>query len=455
MPTLACSHQEPDQPRRVCLHLLARDRKWQERYYRRFTGVGLEYDLVCATCREHPEALESQLRLVCAECFQDMSTKLFGGFIGSPQVAERPTSLAFAHEIRSLSEPFPFRVLDIQPVDGFSASAWVALTEAGGLAWIDLDQGTVTWLARSPTDRVNLKRAVALHLSPDGEMAALVNTYGEHGVVIDLKTGKVTLHLERDTYHENISVFPLAFFVIDGRLLLAHGTAWNRLDISDPRTGKLLTSRISPPYVSGKQKAEHYLDYFHCGLSVSPSQEWIVDNGWVWHPVGEIVTWNLRRWLQENVWESEDGPSRKELCWRDYFWDGPLCWIDGQTLAVWGYGDDDAELIPAVRLFDVASGQELRWFPGPFGGSRGDWVPISEDGEQMEWRAEMLGRLAFDTYLFSFSQEYGTSVWDAQTGERLLFDAALRPLRYHRGAHQFLTILPDGAFQISRLVGQA
>jgi hypothetical protein len=306
------------------------------------------------------------------------------------------------------------------------------------------------WLAQLPSGSVDLKKAVALHVSADGEMAAVVNTYGQHGVVLDLTTGEATMRLERDSYHEGISAFPVAFCVINGRLLLAHGTAWNRLDVSDPRTGELLTRRDSPPYVRGPQKAAHYLDYFHCGLSVSPSQEWIVDNGWCWHPIGEVVAWNLRRWVQENVWESEDGPSRKLLCWRQYFWDGPLCWIDGQTLAVWGYGDDDATLIPAVRIFDVASGEELRWFAGPMGGS----IIVAGKGEG-QGASESLAALAFDRYLFSFSQDYGTSVWDVEAGEQLLSDATLRPLRYHRGAKQFLTRLSDGTFKMSWLVGHA
>ncbi len=94
---------------------------------------------------------------------------------------------------------------------------------------------------------------------------------------------------------------------------------------------------------------------------------------------------------------------------------------------MWGYGQDDEWLIPAAWLFDVASGEEVRWFAGP------------------------TGTLVFDTYLFSLSEQSGTAVWDATTGERPLLDPALRPTRYHHGAKQFLTLLPDGSFQLSRL----
>ena len=79
-------------------------------------------------------------------------------------------------------------------------------------------------------------------------------------------------------------------------------------------------------------------------------------------------------------------------------------------------------------LFDAESGRQVRWFAGP------------------------VGSLVFDRYLFSFSADAGTSVWDIATGERLLHDAAFCPTAYHPGAGQFVTILPGGGFRLSRLV---
>ncbi|MES4792931.1 MAG: hypothetical protein C4321_08035 [Chloroflexota bacterium] len=225
------------------------------------------------------------------------------------------------------------------------------------------------------------------------------------------------------------SNFSCTFFQHNGRLLLAHGTDRNRLDISDPQTGSLLTERGPTSYRRGEERPAHYLDYFHCGLTVSPDNEWIADNGWVWHPFGTITAWSLRGWVTENVWESEDGPTKKALCWRDYYWDGPLCWINSRTLAVWGQGTDEENLFAAVRLFDVVSGEELGWFPGP------------------------VGELVFDEYLFSCAPEHGTSVWDVATGERLLHTPEFCPTTYHPGAREFLTWRPDGTLLLSRLEG--
>ena len=80
---------------------------------------------------------------------------------------------------------------------------------------------------------------------------------------------------------------------------------------------------------------EHDLDYFHATLLPSPDGKWIADNGWAWQPVGIVRAWSIERWLNENVWESEDGPTAKNLCGQDN-WDQPMCWINNRTLAAWG-----------------------------------------------------------------------------------------------------------------------
>lgn len=272
--------------------------------------------------------------------------------------------------------------------------------------------------------------ACILQVSPNGDLVAVANRYGEKGVVLDLATGRPSMKLLRDNGHEDVSCFPLSFIELDGRLLLIHGTAWNRLDVSDARTGTLLTEREPTSYAQGEPRPQHYLDYFHCQLVVSPGQQYIVDNGWVWHPLGVVVTWSLPVWLRKNVWESEDGESKRDLCSRGYFWDGPLCWIDDLHVAVWGYGQDDDRLIPAVCIFDVRTGKQDSWFPGP------------------------KGSLAFDRYLFSFDEKEGLSVWDVETGERLLSQSSLCPAGYHAGAKSFLSILKNGKVQISRLAGE-
>jgi hypothetical protein len=423
MSALDCRHDGPAVGL-VCRHLLDGG---PGNHFRHFTGKGLEYHLVCPQCRP-PES--GNLRTLCPTCLRQLEAEVdWSGIDGRPETRERPSSLSFRHETVRLTEPVPAPILDIQPLARLDRNLWVALTGAGELLQLDLDQGSAATVCRLPPSDLNLSQKVSLLLSGNGRFAALTNPRGRHGVVIDLLEGRATMLLDRDDYHNEHCTFPVAFFEEGSRTLLIHGTDWNRLDISDPLSGELLTTRSPTSYNRGEQRPEHYLDYFHCRLCVSPDGTHVAEDGWVWHPVGEVVVWGLRPWLGGNVWEAEDGASKRCLCHRDS-WDLPLCWVGADRLAVWGYGQEDTAMIPAVRIFDVVGGEEVRWFPGP------------------------QGELAFDEYLYSFDPTEGTSGWDIDTGERLLREEVFCPLRHHPSARSFLTLEADGSFRVTRLRGR-
>jgi hypothetical protein len=87
---------------------------------------------------------------------------------------------------------------------------------------------------------------------------------------------------------------------------------------------------------------EHDPDYFHGVIYVSPRGAYIADDGWVWRPSGIPSVWSLDRWLSHNVWESEDGPTRINLCARAYYWEEAATWIDERFIAIGGIGEDDS-----------------------------------------------------------------------------------------------------------------
>jgi hypothetical protein len=301
---------------------------------------------------------------------------------------------------------------------------------AKGLSLVESSQETIEAVAAYHDLRSRAKNdsGVVLRTDPAGRFAAVCTAKGpRRGLVLDLDSGQVTMRLDHRSAHEEHSRFPVVFFDDGGRPLLVHATNWNRLDISDPATGELLTSREPTRSRQGELRPPHYLDYFHAGLSVSPDQRFVAEDGWVWHPFGVVRSWDLARWLHENPWEGEDGPSIRSLCWREYFWDAPMCWLDEQTLAVYGFGEDVDWIIPAVRVFDVTTGEELRWFPGPTG-------RIESDG----------------TYLFSWD-ESGISVWDPIAGERLHHDSKLHPMAFHRSSSSFLVLGSDGSASMSQI----
>ncbi len=284
---------------RVCVHLL--ENRDQD-HLQRFTGRDLAFDLVCDECGRNPDGSENSLRGVCPDCFRGAREEgHWDGIVGRPEVAERETGLAFRHETaRRVAEPGA-RVIDIQPVPSVDRDLWIAVTASGEILRLYLDEGSATVLCRLPEAPVDFASDVTLRVSDDGKMAAVANTRGRQGVVFDLTSGRTTMSLDRGDYHEEHCNFPVAFFEVDGRLLLVHGTDWNRLDVSDPATGALLTERSPSSYRQGEPQPEHYLDYFHCGLTVSPDHKYVADNGWMWHPVGVVTTWSLERWVRYGV----------------------------------------------------------------------------------------------------------------------------------------------------------
>lgn len=416
---------------RVCRHL--NDHPGSE-YAEYFTGVGIEHALVCLACCAALETIEAHLMSVSPERFAEVQKGVMaseeGAILGRPEVLERPSGLSFRHEEVAQAGACTDRILELKPIPNSRSGECLILTERGDLILADPNRGSVRTLLNIRDAGTTLAESLSFHASPKGDMAAVVEKRGRRGVVFDLRTARPTMGLDRGDYHCEQTEFPVVFFETGDELRLVHGTDWNRLDVSDPRTGCLLTDRSPTSYRQGEERPAHYLDYFHGSLTISPNGARITDNGWVWHPSGVVVTWSLRRWLETDPWESEDGPSKRALCYRLYFWEGPLCWIDDRTLAVWGYGKDDEELIPAALIFDVESAECVRWFAGP------------------------VGTFAYDGYLFSSSAEAGTSVWDIKTGERLLHDAEYRPTVYHPGAKRFISVTPSGGLRLSRLVGE-
>lgn len=423
---IQCEHQTCDAVRLACEHVLGSTSLPR---LRRFTGRADDYELLCVACRDRlPGA--PPLRKVCADCFAAMLARKREPDVGELGVAERATSLRFEHALVRPGRLSPDDVVALAPI-ARHAGLWLMLDREGRLHRVDLDRATVEAVGLLPQGAVDLGAPLDLHVAPDGGLAAVAERAGRRAVVLEPVSGRVTMSLLRDDYHPEHCRFPLAFFELSGKLHLVHATAWNRLEVSDPYTAVLLTARDPLTYRSRDARPEHYLDYFHAGLKVSPDGMWVIDNGWVWQPVGVVRAFSLARWVEGSPFESEDGPSVKELCWRSYFWDGPVCWVGERTVAVWGGrkdGEDVDELTPAARIFDVESGLELRSFPGPAAG------------------------FAFDPpYLVAHDADHGAAVWDPSTGERLARDPSLSPEAYHPGSRCFLTRTGQG-FRVSRCV---
>jgi hypothetical protein len=347
-------------------------------YYRWFSGVGLvEVELLCVECLARRRAGESiEIVSICEPCrvvLEDVGIQ--DGIFGTPEVLVRlePTDTT----LRETSLPWSSEeIVGIAPIESTHAF-WLVVLRDGSVGRLHADSGEVDdvcsvelppaepdhqpWVGHLLTPR--------LHVSVDARFAAIVHDYGQYGRAYDLRTGRCTLELDGGRYHANTVPFSFAFVEHRGRTVAIHRTEWNRLDASDPETGDLLTERGPTSYGRGEEPPEHYLDYFHGRLVVSPDGRRVVDDGWVWHPVGIPRVWDLRRWLETNVWESEEGP--RTLTQRWYYWDHGICWLDPDHIALEGIGDDDDEMIGGVRIFTVAASgiwaRELAAFAGPSG----------------------------------------------------------------------------------------
>ncbi len=423
---LMCPHPDA-RDRQVCVHLAADD---DLDHVVRFTGVATDYLLVCSACGDDPQL---PVAGVCKDCFAVREGQVFSaiGIRGRPEVRSRVSNLRFEHRSIRVPGVVSANILAIAALADGDRCSWLALV-GGTLARVDLDaQRLVPIVDFSAEAGLDLAARLRLEASPDGRFAAVVNSRGHHGVVVNVATGAITMRLERDDYHEEHCDFSVAFFLDGERPVLVHATAWNRLELSDPADGTLLTPRAPTAWTdAAKSRPEHYLDYFHAGLTVSPDHRRLVDDGWVWHPVGVLRSLDLHRWRHENPWESEDGASLRELRSCAYHWDGPRCFADNRTLVAWGFGADDDHLIDAAVVYDVETGRRIRWFAGPRRG-RFDIV----DGHLINVAAG------------------GTGVWDLTTGEHLLEVDGFAPIAFHAVTRCHLSIASDGELIVSRLVG--
>jgi predicted NAD-dependent protein-ADP-ribosyltransferase YbiA (DUF1768 family) len=262
---IQCAHQTPDEVGRACVHLV--DRMGSLHHHRRFTGQGRDHDLLCPACFAALPAA-APLRKLCADCFADMHQGARGADAGAPAFRERPTALRFEHRVAPLAA-LADETLALADV-ARAPFTWLLLDRSGRIHRVDLARAAAEAGGTVAQGAIDLAGPLVFRAAPDGRLAVVGEARGRRAVVLEPATGRTTMSILRDDYHPEHCRFPLGFFELGGRLLLVHATAWNRLDVSDPATGELLTSRGPTSYQSGEAQPDHYLDYFHAGLLVSP-----------------------------------------------------------------------------------------------------------------------------------------------------------------------------------------
>ncbi|MCM3170856.1 hypothetical protein [Paenibacillus sp. MER 99-2] len=356
-----------------------------------------------------------------------------------PELHPSPGTLIAIQELTEES-PDPERIMAL------------ALNDHAELWKLNLHTGVTERILQTNIPDLNLLHPVQIVISPDGAVAAVSNVYGQHAAVYDLLDGKEILQLSRDDYHYDVSTYPLSFAYIDQRLILVHGTEWNRLDLTDVLLGESLTVRHTPIHHNDSSQntdepdtSEHYLDYFHGKLSVSPDQKWIVDSGWVWAPLGITRSWSLENWLS-HVWESEDGSSIHDL-WQTMDWDLPSAWIAPHTIAIWGQVDEemvDEEdweeegVSPAIIFFNAQTGERIGVITS---------VPAFNTTSPIEgvFPHAQAGMAADEDTLFTWRHGLDLHVWNCPTLTCIATTTEVHPQLYHHQAKLFIGLSTEDA----------
>ena len=436
---LACNHDREPFGSPICVHLRTCREPWIE-YVKWYTGSAVNVELLCVPCAERREQqLSVEVESICEDCFEYATEEMwnFEKSGGKPEIRSRAEALNPTVKETALPKELG-TIVDLAAVNASRESLWILLADGGQIFRFDCETGAFAQVAFSNVPREPeskpwcgriLKRR--LHASNRGEFVAAVNDYGRYGEIIDLRNGEVTLALDGGSYHPETVPFSFAFVELNERVVAIHRTEWNRLDISDPASGTLLSERPSPVFASVEAgRPAHYLDYFHGGLCVSPGSTRIVDDGWVWHPVGIPTAWSVERWLADNEWESEDGPTRVNLCTRQYYWDHAMTWLDDSRVVIAGIGEDDRDIFEGARIFDVT----VRGKPGPQG--RSDW-PWAHEITSFAGPAGIF--FSDGVSLFS-SDASGMSRWDPIDGVRTGQLKDFQPTHHHRGAGELVQL---------------
>jgi len=399
---------------------------------KRFTGIGHACEYLCSDCAAKSDATR---HFVCDACLAPIESKADWHYQGKAEIIHKPQAFTFTPHSFHLACLDNADLLTSAPLLN-STGDWLLFSSNGELIRLDGRSKKTQIMAVLTNEQVCRTGEIQLCVSENNLFAALtsnVRTTDEGpssnlGWVVDLTTGEALLILECGDYHTENAPFPVCFVEHDNKTLLIHATEWDRLDITDLTTLKHITERSYVDKPDNWQENKNAFSEWNGQLLVSPDKQWIATIGWAWHPVGLALAWNLQTWLNENIWEADYGLSKRSFSNWSYFWFSPFCWVNDTTLCVWGYeGFIDEDEIPynSVALYNVSSGELIRWFTGP-----------------------SMDSFYYDDYLFSGStqptvkpgalEDKALRVWDIQDGTLLHQQENLTPDNYHPESKCFL-----------------
>jgi hypothetical protein len=174
----------------------------------------------------------------------------------------------------------------------------VAKTPVKSLDWqkddlVDFLNGEIRWSSDGTETAPSVRRVFSFPfdqtiVSPTGRYLVV---YAERGTkALLLENGKLLRELNRSYYHAPDFDYPVALGSLPGgRDIVVHcPDQYNVLHIDDAKTGLRLTSGPRSP-----------IDVFHSHLSISPDGRHLLVAGWVWHPYGTCMVFDLQQALAD------------------------------------------------------------------------------------------------------------------------------------------------------------
>ncbi len=323
---------------------------------------------------------------------------------------------------------------------------------------------------------LNFNLDINLEICPDDKYFIIAQSKGEYCELYKLGGERIKTN-SRGTYHGDASDYSCGFCKLEGKTVVVLATAWNRLDMFDVESCKLLTDRLTTRMDATGKKNKYYLDYFHSTLNVSPSGIKFLDSGWVWQPMGwpEIIV--CHEWAKfphgaDNDWfmnvnevdgqiQIQPDPDhdhnivnkvKGKFSFEHEGMYNPGCWISDTELVILYHNTFDNE-----RDFLESCGKKENYEDD--GKGYGDFIDPHPDRKKYalflhtnspkklcEFDApqsfENNCTISFCGHIFVYAPNYGIVAYDVNTGDEVYSRIKDVPVAYHKVARKF--IIKDG-----------
>lgn len=197
----------------------------------------------------------------------------------------------------------------------------------------------------------------------DGEFAVIYTRFGTKGLV--LRHGAVIREINRSFYQAHVYEYPIALCRLSNEqaVIIHCPNGYNRLDIEYAETGKCLTP----------SKRRKLVDIFHSRLTTSPNGRYLLDAGWVWHPVDTVKVFDIGKAIADSNHLDSQGLSPSSYA------DHSCAAFDADNrtlISLDGDIDEEREL-REIQVLDTASREMLG--TTALSETLGNFMPIGRD----------------------------------------------------------------------------